>query len=101
MEMKWFEIRDKGTFVPALAISIEGSDGYLARRAGFSHRCIQLVLPVSDKTHYDPYDWSDRTFSVAHNYIIEKWDELEHRDVIDVEYILGESLEKKLSEEIG
>ena len=99
MEAKWFEIRDRATFVPALAISIEGTDGYLARRAGFSHRCIQLVLTESNKTNYDPYNWGGRTYPVAHQYMIDHWDELEQRDVIDVEFILGETSTKKLSED--
>ena len=98
METKLLEIRDSATFIPVLAISISREDGYLARRAGFGERCIQLVSFNTNKTAYDPYDWGNRTLQTAHVYITEKWDDLKDDDVIDVEYILGETLRPKISE---
>jgi hypothetical protein len=40
----------------------------------------------------DPYDWGDRTFQIAHDYIEKHWDSLKSGDLIDVLFILGESL---------
>jgi hypothetical protein len=34
----------------------------------------------------------------AHHHIYEKWDSLEDGDVVDVEFILGETTKPKLSE---
>jgi len=49
----------------------------------------------------DPYGWKGRTMPVAHNYIIENWEEIRDGDVIDVEFILGETTVKKVSERHG
>jgi hypothetical protein len=46
----------------------------------------------------DAYHWGDRTMQTAHIYIDEHFAELNDGDVIDVEFILGESTEKKISE---
>jgi uncharacterized GH25 family protein len=46
----------------------------------------------------DPSLWSDRTFAVAHKWIIAHWWDIHPGDVIDVEFILGETKEKKKSE---
>ena len=59
---------------------------------------MQLTSFARGQSNYDPYSWGDRTYSVAHNYIQEHWDEIKAGDVIDVEYILGETPEPKLSE---
>lgn len=99
MQTKLLEIRDKRTFIPVLAISIDAGDGYLARRAGFgSSRCIQLVHFSSGRSSWDPYEWADRTMENAHLYIQANWDELKDHDVMDVEFILGEMSKPKVSE---
>ena len=106
MQAKALEIRDSGTFIPALAVDMnpEGSDEqrYLLRRCGY--RCdgtpnvILTALDGSGKATNDPYAWGGRTYPVAHNYIIEHWTELRDGDVVDVEFILGERSEPKRSE---
>lgn len=102
--VKFLEIRDRATFLTAVAISCElcgnGWDDYLLRRAGYgSQRCIMLTHLGGDRiAHHDPQDWGDRTWQVAHAYITDKWDEITDSEVIDVEYILGESAVKKKSE---
>lgn len=107
MEALMLEVRDKGTFIPIIAIDISlkkfnENDRYLLVRAGFSActRCIQIVHIANQISCYDPYDWpgSSRTMQVAHSYIDEHFDELKSGDVIDVEFILGETKEKKPSE---
>ena len=46
------------------------------------------------------WDIKARTMIVAHKFIKEHFDELETGDVIDVEYILGETDTQKMSERI-
>ena len=49
---------------------------------------------------YDCYGWpsNPRTYQVAHNYIATHWSALSDGDVIDVEFILGETDTRKTSE---
>jgi hypothetical protein len=103
--VKFIEIRDKATFIPAVAIdmSLTGNsyDDYLLRRAGYGAgmRCILLTrLDGGTKAYYDCYDWGDRTWKVAHNYIAEHWNDIADAEVIDVQFILGETIERKVSE---
>jgi len=106
MIVKLFEIRDAGTFIPALAIELApdcGQDRYLLRRAGFSscHRYIVLMsLLDPNRCEHDPVAWpaSPRTMREAHRYIVSHWDELTRGDMIDVEFIKGESTAPKISE---
>lgn len=98
MEAKLLEIRDKATFMPALAIQISGADGYLAMRAGYGRPLILLIFLVDNRGNYDPYQWRDRTRQVSHAYIQENWSEIKQDDVIDVEFIMGETTEPKESE---
>lgn len=105
MQIKTIEIRDSATFIPAIAIRPEmrtGGEDYLWRRAGYDtpYRYI-LLLKLNDLSgQYGSADWgSSRTMSVAHRYLEEHWDDIgEYGEVIDVEYILGETEEKKASE---
>ncbi len=47
----------------------------------------------------DPFAWGGgRTRQIAHHYIIENWTALKDGDVVDVQFILGETKEKKISE---
>jgi hypothetical protein len=108
MLVKLFELRDRATFIPIICFecSLEGrtkEETFLLRRAGYSNdfRCILLTrLDGGNKSCYDPYDWNDRTFQQSHKYIEEQWDKLISGEVIDVEYILGESKTKKISERL-
>lgn len=96
--IKSLEIRDKATFIPALAIQVSGGDGYLFRRAGFDRPIVYLIHLISERCAFDPFTWADRTMTTAHQYIEKEFDSLSDGDVIDVEFILGESSVKKLSE---
>lgn len=102
-ETKVLEIRDSGTFIPAIAIRVDNSH-YLSRRAGFvEHSAILLTdLNGGRKACFDPYDWDGgaRTMPVAHDYITKHWDSLVNGDVVDVQFIIGETKEKKLSESV-
>lgn len=96
--MKFLEIRDRGTFIPALAIEVSAADGYLARRAGFNSPCIYLIALSTQKCAYDPWNWGNRTMNTAHQHIERHWAVLKSVDVVDVEFILGETAAPKRSE---
>jgi hypothetical protein len=110
MEVKCLEIRDKATFCPVICIRpVPDNDAqrYLLRRDGYgvcsdpSDPCIILITNQCKGAACDPYYWRDRTFRTAHSWIEEHWYELVDGDVIDVEYILFETTEKKRSERFG
>jgi hypothetical protein len=107
MEIKMLEVRDAGTFIPVLCIHpVPDNEGqrYLLRRDGYrgdqNEHCIIVVMAQCRGCSYDPYNWprDTRTMPNAHLYIEENWHNLRDGDVIDVEFILGETESKKLSE---
>lgn len=59
---------------------------------------IYLIMLATERCAYDPYDWGDRTMTVAHQYIESNFDQLNNGDVVDVEFILGETSVPKRSE---
>jgi hypothetical protein len=108
--VKCLEIRDEGTFIPVICIRpVPENEGqrYLLRRDGYrgdeSERCVVMIDAQCRGVAYDPYDWNveSRTKRYAHDYITTHWAGLKDGDVIDVEFILGESKEKKASERIS
>ena len=111
MRAKTVEIRDKGTFIPALTIRLDPTneaDLYLLARAGFgldedTQASYVLLIRIEGKTeaHYDDLEWpNQRTLGVAHRYIIEHFDSLPTGALVDVEFILGESETPKISEAV-
>lgn len=105
MQVKCLEVRDRATFIPVMAVSTvpdnEGQ-GYLLRRVGF--RDLQVImtwLTGERQATADPYFWNDRTLQVAHSHILEHWEDLSDGDVVDVEFILGETTTKKISERVS
>lgn len=106
MQIKVLEIRDRGTFLPMFAFTTgcTGDTGrdYLLRRSGYSVDSDLVMFGYLGMSHvpacYDPYDWNDRTKKVAHEYIQKHWHELKDGDVVDVEFILGETKQPKTSE---
>lgn len=107
MITKLLEIRDRATFIPVFATLMEptnNGNAYLLRRAGFGIGTNLVMFGRCDggKAHYDVYEQNNgaRTLMEAHKYIQDHFDELSDGDVIDVEFILGETAEKKISERI-
>ncbi len=104
MKAKMFEIRDRGTFIPILAVLMEGgsrAERYLIDRAGYRSSGIVALIQVvggQGEANCCPDDWAGRTYPQAHLYIERNWDYLTSGDVIDVEFILGETTERKVSE---
>lgn len=108
MIAKLFEIRDKATFIPALALALSkrpdlsDAENYLLGRSGYGgDRCVMLSRLNGGHIHCDPYNWGDRTMHAAHLFIEENFDNLESGAVIDVEFILGETKAPKVSEAIA
>src|SRR6266542_5222131 len=113
MITKVLEIRDRNTFIPVLAVDmnpvfkdrhtldISNAQRYLLRRAGYAcdgKPIILLTRLEGGRSTYDPFDWGDLSWKVAHNYIRKHWSNLADGDVIDVEFILNESDAPKVSE---
>lgn len=103
MNTKSFEVRDTATFIPciATAMCVKGSGpiNYLKERAGYDTKPFFLFGKMTGgEFKYDPEGWGDRTMTTAHKYIAEHWDELEEGAVVDVEFILGETKQKKTPE---
>jgi hypothetical protein len=114
MITKMFEVRDGATFIPTIAIkpieldfNYNSPECFLWSRAGFGKTNVEFSKYVlfghlrNKKLTWDPFDWDDwdsRTMMEAHKYLIEHFDELENGAVIDVEYILGETNQPKISE---
>lgn len=122
MQAKALEIRDDGTFIPVLAVDMNPyapngpyspnmetlrAQQYLLRRCGYAcdgrPNVIVTRLSGDGQATNDPYSWGDgaRTFPVAHNYIIKNWTRLKDGDVVDVEFILGETKAPKVSERMA
>lgn len=112
MQTKLFEIRDRATFIPALAVKLRHAplstdvESWLLWRSGFgrddtSGPYVVLYKLATDEAHYDPIEWrGGRTMQLAHAHIIEQWDQLESGDVVDVEFLLEETKSPKRSERL-
>jgi hypothetical protein len=112
MLAKMFEVRDRATFIPVLAVQLGSKDeaeAWLLGRLGFMPRYCQchyvILLKLTEgaeKCVVDPGDWPEfpRTMPTAHKYIKTNFGELEPGAVIDVEFILGEKPSIKVSERL-
>jgi hypothetical protein len=107
MEVKCLELRDSMTFIPVIClrpVPDNEAQRYLLRRDGYkgdsSEHCIIMIDAQCRGVAYDPYDWTKdmRTRRTAHDYIARYWASLKDGDVIDVEFILGETNSPKVSE---
>lgn len=114
MEVKLFEIRDRATFIPVMAVRPLAHPGsqelWLLRRGGLGpadNLMMKDQIPIyiylsrldGEEAHLDPFTWrNQRTMTTAHNHILENWNELTSGQVIDVEYVLGEVDKPKESE---
>jgi len=120
MQTKILEIRDRHTFILVLCVDMNPSSGWpvpggaevlwALRRCGYPcDQCPNILLTRLDGEGVatnDPYNWphngpygvGERTYPVAHDWIIKHWAELSDGDVVDVEFILGETKAAKISE---
>lgn len=97
MKLKFIEIRDRNTCVPALAIQMDADGDPIAERflwrCGYEPTVTVLMRLYDQRANSDPYEWGDRTHKVAHNYIYGHFDKIESGQVVDVRVILGEQAE--------
>jgi len=102
MQLKIFEVRDEATFIAAFAFSTDNpapGQAQLLAREGYRDRQIMFgYLSGERPASPDYYFWDCRTMATAHKYVFENWDRLRDGDVIDVQFILGETKEAKRSE---
>lgn len=108
MQVKIIEVRDEGTFIPMLCVDMNPDNDvqrYHLRRCGYPcggtpNIAITHLSCDGGEMCNDPYHWGGRTRPVAHNYIIENWATLSDGDVVDVQFIIGETDKPKVSERL-
>lgn len=104
VEYKNLEVRDRGTLYTVLAFRVipdSPNEEAFMKRAGYSSEYPDVFLMTYDpdcRCSYDPYSWAERTLHEAHRWIRDNFESINNYDVIDVEYLLGESNTKKESE---
>lgn len=125
MKTKILEIRDEGTMIPVLCVDMNPDPAavcaepdqaeqsqskhhaqrYLLRRCGYPcdgrpNIAMTHLRCGLDPCTNDPYHWGGRTYPVAHHYIIKNWGTLKDGDIVDVQFILGETKAPKVSERL-
>jgi hypothetical protein len=112
--MKFLEVRDAGTTIPIIAFSIAetlntDSEQMIKREKYYNHTgynvdsgSVFVIKLVEPSIEFDSYNWNEgRTMIKAHQYIEKHYNELNEFDVIDVQYIMGETKQKKNPELIN
>jgi hypothetical protein len=70
---------------------------------GFENPLILFFrIDQPSKWKWSSMDWDpnlDRTFAVTHRYLEDHWDEVKHGDVIDAQFILGETAVQKRTDQ--
>ena len=102
MEVNLFEVRDDGTYLPAICIRCtpaNEAERYMLDRAGYGQTAkaqgayVLFAAESDGQLRYDTSYWADnRTRLIAHAWIRDHWAELETGDVVDVRVILGETI---------
>jgi hypothetical protein len=106
MITKTLEVRDRHTIIPVVAMSLHPTnegERWLIHKCGFgvndgSFSVMLGQLMKGGLFTGDASAWGNRTMKNAHLYIEEHFDELKDGDVIDVQFILGETATPKISE---
>ena len=106
MIAKLFEVRDRMTFIPILAVKLTSkqmAENYLLNRAGFrlahKHKPFILVTRLTgNMTAYAPYQWGDNTMTTIHEHLVKNFSKCKSGDVLDCEFIRGEKDTIKESE---
>lgn len=113
VKAKFFEVRDSMTMMPIMVTEIKltgnKAEDWLMWKVGLGRPesgCYRFLVTElqTGESHYEPHDWRPnttiRTMREAHSYIEEHYDQLETGAVIDVQFILGEKPEPKISERL-
>jgi hypothetical protein len=100
IEVKRVEIRDRATFIPAVALCVTGGPfDRLLWRAGFGERpCVILIHLEGMRCNWDSFEWGNRTMGEAHRWLEAHWEEHLDGGVVDVEFVRGETAVPKRSE---
>lgn len=109
MICKSVEIRDRATFIPALAVRLipdTVQDRYLLARAGYgltperqgAYVILMRLDGGNNQASWDPFHWDTRTMQAAHAWLLDHFDEIESGGVVDVEFLAGETATRKRSE---
>jgi hypothetical protein len=104
MIVKALEIRDEGTCISVWAIKPTADNEAqraILRHAGYGDHPGDYVILMGAHdcdAAYNPMKQRGRTRQMAHLWIKEHFDTLKDGDVIDVEFIMGESETPKTSE---
>ena len=102
--VKFFEVRDRGTLIPVMAIrpdTVDPVEKAILARGGFSRpENYVLLIRLIDhiEIQHNPWAWRfGRTMLDAHRHILGNFDRLSSGQGVDVEFILGESAKAKES----
>lgn len=102
MTKKYFEIRDNSAFIPVVAVdlhpttdneTIKPIEQALVSASAYNPITTILLTTLSSelRTEHDPSNWHNRTLETAHHYILSYWEGLDSGQVINVEFIEGDS----------
>ena len=99
--MKVLEIRDRATYIPVVAFKTAGesdAEQSLFKSVGLTNEHLILVKLSDCTANYSSFRWDrqSRTMRVAHDYINAHWNNIKSGDVVDIEYILKETVSKKM-----
>lgn len=117
MQIKFLEIRDRMTFIPALAIApfagqdssanrLDEQESWLLGKVGYrlsdsDTGVVFLIKLGSGECKPDPYDWgNNHTMKSAHLWLSTNWDAFKSGDVLDCEFVRGEVPAPKISERL-
>jgi hypothetical protein len=104
MNVKVLEIRDRATCIPIVAYSsaeVESSrEAALFRRASSppESKVIYVQRLNDGRGNHDAYEWNDRTMATTHKYLESHWEEVKNGDIIDIPFILNETIDKMLTD---
>ena len=90
---KHLELRDSMTCIPVVCMLVQ--DNPMTRSAGYepSNPHVIVCKIQTGEAHMNSYNWMDKWMQTAHLYIVNTWLELMDTDVIDFQYIRGETNE--------
>ena len=111
--VKFLEIRDRATCITAIAVKFSPEseqERWLLMTAGFGNLVVEQQEYVlfgsinggARDIFTDPYKQKGcRTMCIAHLYVRDNFNELKNGQVIDVEFILGETDKPKITDNTG
>jgi len=111
MDSKVFELRAPATIMVIMATRLEvfnEAERYLLSRSGFGRNnndfkkyiMLQCLDGGTSTASTDPYKHGIRELRIVHCYIYEMFDQLDDGQVLDIDFILGNTFEPKQPERI-